>query len=82
MPAEIIGKVFLAGAGPGDPGLVTVKALNLVKTADAIVYDSLIPRSILDEARSDAELIYVGKSAGHHDQRCTNSCDYSSRLDH
>ena len=57
-------KVYLIGAGPGDPELVTLKALRLVREADAVIYDSLIPREVLDEAAKDAELIDVGKRMG------------------
>ncbi|MDO8473802.1 MAG: uroporphyrinogen-III C-methyltransferase [Dehalococcoidia bacterium] len=60
------GKVFLIGAGPGDPGLITVKGLNCVRHADVIVYDHLANQSLLGEARKDAELIYVGKSSAKH----------------
>jgi len=56
--------VFLVGAGPGDPGLMTARALELIATADVIVYDRLIPREALAGARSDAQLIYVGKQGG------------------
>ena len=56
--------VYLVGAGPGDPGLLTARALELIAAADVIVYDRLIPRSALDGARADAELIYVGKEGG------------------
>jgi uroporphyrinogen III methyltransferase/synthase len=56
--------VYLVGAGPGDPGLLTARALELIATADVIVYDRLIPRSALDGARGDAELIYAGKEGG------------------
>jgi uroporphyrinogen III methyltransferase/synthase len=60
------GKVFLVGAGPGDPGLITVKGLKVLRRADAVVYDQLASPELLREARSDAELIYVGKKAGEH----------------
>ncbi|MGB0743999.1 MAG: uroporphyrinogen-III C-methyltransferase, partial [Opitutales bacterium] len=60
------GKVFLIGAGPGDPGLVTVRARQLIEQADVIVYDYLANPKLLDWARKDAECLYVGKSAGRH----------------
>src|SRR5438270_388602 len=56
--------VYLVGAGPGDPGLLTARALELVGAADVIVYDRLIPDAALDGARADAELIYAGKQGG------------------
>jgi uroporphyrin-III C-methyltransferase/precorrin-2 dehydrogenase/sirohydrochlorin ferrochelatase len=56
--------VYLVGAGPGDPGLMTARALELIGAADVIVYDRLIPVSALDGARADAELIYAGKEGG------------------
>ena len=56
--------VYLVGAGPGDPGLLTVRALELIAAADVIVYDRLIPASALEGARSDATLIYAGKEGG------------------
>ena len=56
--------VYLVGAGPGDPGLLTARALELIAGADVIVYDRLIPRGALDGARADAELIYAGKEGG------------------
>lgn len=55
------GRVFLVGAGPGDPGLLTARALELIASADVILYDRLIPVTALDGARDDAELVYVGK---------------------
>jgi uroporphyrinogen III methyltransferase/synthase len=58
------GVVYLVGAGPGDPGLMTARSLELIATADAIFYDRLIPPGALDGARSDAELVYVGKQPG------------------
>ena len=55
------GRVYLVGAGPGDPGLLTARALELIERADVILYDRLIPAAALDGARSDAELLFVGK---------------------
>ncbi|HKD77036.1 MAG TPA: SAM-dependent methyltransferase, partial [Ktedonobacterales bacterium] len=55
------GKVFLIGAGPGDPDLITVKGLRCLRAADVVIYDRLIDLSLLDEARPDATLIYAGK---------------------
>lgn len=56
----------MIGAGPGDPGLVTVRARELIETADVIVYDYLANPKLLDWARSDSECIYVGKRSGLH----------------
>ncbi len=56
--------VYLVGAGPGDPGLLTARALELIAAADVIVYDRLIPATALDGARPDATLIYAGKEGG------------------
>jgi uroporphyrinogen III methyltransferase / synthase len=58
------GVVYLVGAGPGDPGLMTARSLALIGSADAIYYDRLIPPGALDGAREDAELFYVGKAPG------------------
>ena len=58
------GVVYLVGAGPGDPGLITARALELIAGADAILYDRLIPAAALAGARDDAELRYVGKEPG------------------
>jgi uroporphyrinogen III methyltransferase/synthase len=56
--------VYLVGAGPGDPGLLTARALELIASADVIVYDRLIPDTALAGARADAELVYAGKEGG------------------
>ncbi|MBA4496297.1 uroporphyrinogen-III C-methyltransferase [Paenactinomyces guangxiensis] len=60
------GMVYLVGAGPGDPGLITVKGLEAIKKADVIVYDRLASPQLLRYAREDAELIYVGKLPDRH----------------
>lgn len=60
------GKVWLAGAGPGDRNLVTNRCLSCIREADVIVYDSLATDSLLNEAGRDAELIYAGKRASSH----------------
>ena len=56
--------VHLVGAGPGDPGLLTVRAVELIGAADVILYDRLIPPEALAHARPGAELVYVGKEGG------------------
>jgi uroporphyrinogen III methyltransferase/synthase len=58
------GVVYLVGAGPGDPGLMTARSLQLIAAADAIFYDRLIPPGALSGAREDAELVNVGKEPG------------------
>ncbi|MDD4464985.1 MAG: SAM-dependent methyltransferase, partial [Desulfobacterales bacterium] len=60
------GKVYLVGAGPGDPGLITVKGQECIALADVVIYDYLASPSLLKYARRDAELIYVGKKGGDH----------------
>jgi uroporphyrinogen III methyltransferase/synthase len=60
----VSGRVYLVGAGPGDPGLLTARAVELIAKADVILYDRLIPGAALDGARSDAELLFVGKEGG------------------
>lgn len=60
------GKVWLAGAGPGDGGLLTVKAAELIEQADVIVYDALISAEILSRIPTGTETVYVGKQAGNH----------------
>ena len=59
-----IGTVYLVGAGPGDPGLITVRGLNALHRADVVVYDRLAPAELLDNTREDAELISAAKAPG------------------
>jgi uroporphyrinogen III methyltransferase/synthase len=59
-------KVYLIGAGPGDPGLFTLKGKDVMGKSDVVVYDHLADKSLLEHARKDAELIYVGKKGGDH----------------
>jgi uroporphyrinogen III methyltransferase / synthase len=62
--SEPAGRVYLVGAGPGDPGLMSVRSLELIAVADAVFYDRLIPPGALAGARPEAELVYVGKQPG------------------
>jgi uroporphyrinogen III methyltransferase/synthase len=64
VPEASRGRVYLVGAGPGDPGLLTARALELIAQADVILYDRLIPEEALEGARTDAELLFVGKEGG------------------
>jgi siroheme synthase len=61
-----MGRVALVGAGPGDPELLTLRAARLIGEADALVVDHLVSDGVLQFARRGAEMIYVGKEAGHH----------------
>ncbi|MBI5846221.1 MAG: uroporphyrinogen-III C-methyltransferase [Deltaproteobacteria bacterium] len=61
-----MGKVYLVGAGPGDPGLLTVRGRELLERADVVIYDFLAAPALLRHARPDAQIIYVGKKGGDH----------------
>lgn len=60
------GRVYVVGAGPGDPELLTLKAVKLLREADVVVYDRLIPREALGYVKPGAELVYAGKAPGRH----------------
>lgn len=63
------GKVYLVGAGPGDPGLMTIRGMELLRSADVVMYDALSNPDLLKECRPDAELIDAGKRGGDHHLR-------------
>ena len=64
MEINVPGIVYLVGAGPGDPELLTLKALRLIKNCDALVHDALIPDEITKAVRKNTEIFHVGKRAG------------------
>ena len=64
LPSFAPGWVWLAGAGPGDPGLLTLHAVNALKQADSVVYDALVSEDILSMVKPEAELLYAGKRGG------------------
>ncbi|NQT33334.1 MAG: uroporphyrinogen-III C-methyltransferase [Candidatus Omnitrophica bacterium] len=78
------GKVYIVGAGPGDPELISVKGLNVLKRADCVLYDFLSAPELLEHAKESAEKICVGKADGLHlkEQDETNSLLYEKSLIH
>ncbi len=66
IPNTPLGKVYIVGAGPGPADLITVRGLRVLRQADVVLYDRLVPRELLDEPRPDAVRIFVGKAAGRH----------------
>ena len=77
MTAQSLGKVFLVGAGPGDPELLTLKGKRCLEAADVILFDELANHELLALAGADAQLIYVGKKPG---QRCADQREIEALL--
>ncbi|KAL5719486.1 uroporphyrinogen-III C-methyltransferase [Ranunculus cassubicifolius] len=63
---RVFGNVYLVGTGPGDPELLTLKAMRVIEKADLLLYDRLVSNDVLELVKGDARLLYVGKTAGYH----------------
>lgn len=74
------GNVFLVGTGPGDPELLTLKALKVIEKADLLLYDRLVSNDVLDLVGPDARLLYVGKTAGYHSRTQVHKVESSFLL--
>lgn len=77
------GKVFICGAGPGDPKLVTLRAIELLKTCDVVLYDRLVGKEIIDQIPAGTEKVYVGRTVGdpttHQDRTNTLMVKYANK---
>lgn len=72
-----LGNVFLVGTGPGDPELLTLKALRVIQSADLLLYDRLVSTDVLELVSPNARLLYVGKTAGYHSRTQVSTLPFS-----
>ena len=71
-----VGTVYLVGAGPGDPGLLTVRGLEVLRRAEVVIYDRLVNPCLLDEVPADAVRLFASKLAGGHRRRSMPSSSF------